>query len=54
MFNKNSLRTSLLFIGIILVALVVRMFTNEHELFVQSDNTSVQAAGVNCVQGENC
>lgn len=54
MKKNNAAKTSLLFLGIIAIALVVRMFTNEHELFVQSGDSVAPVAGVNCSQSTHC
>jgi hypothetical protein len=54
MLNNNTLQTSLMFLGIISLVLIVRMFTNENTLFVNSQDDLSQVAGVNCTQGTIC
>jgi len=49
--NKNAVRTSLIFLGIIFFVLMGRLFFNQHELLVISDQPT-QSANSSCV-GEN-
>ncbi len=51
MLNSNSFKTSLIFLGIIFIAILVRMFTSEHELLVKTPNQT-QTASTYCSQGE--
>ncbi len=53
MLNRNSFRTSLLFLGIILFAIVLRMFVVGDEVFVNNDPKN-EVANVNCVTTGNC
>ena len=47
MFNRNSFKTSLIFLGIIFFAVMLRMFLVEDSLFVKSESNT-EIANVVC------
>ena len=53
MLNNNAFKTSLIFLGIIFVTLVIRLLTGGHELLVKQD-TSYQSASSSCVRNNTC
>lgn len=52
MFNKNAFKTSLLFLGIILIAIVFRMFMSGHSLLVNNE-TDKQTVSTICSFGSS-
>ena len=50
MFNKNSFRTALLFLGMIFIVILIRMFAGGDILFVK-DSEEAQVASAPCVVG---
>jgi hypothetical protein len=52
--NHNAYKTTLIFLGIIFVGIILNLFLTEHELVVKNLD-SEQAASVNCLEDiENC
>jgi len=49
MFNNNTFKTSMIFLGIITVVVIFSMFVNRNELFVKQDSAN-QSANANCIQ----
>ena len=49
--KNNAVKTALMFLGIITLVLIGRLFLNEHELLVKQDNS--QIANSSCAQDES-
>ena len=52
MLNNNAYKTSLMFLGIIFSAIVLRMFLVEDKMFVQEEPTEL--ANIICIFNNNC
>ena len=53
MLNNNAFKTSLMFLGIIFTAIMVRMFLVGDTAFVQDDSSN-ELASITCILKNNC
>lgn len=53
MFNNNAFKTSIMFLLIIFVGIMVRMFLTQDELFVKKSSTQATAS-IACSTSEIC
>jgi len=53
MLNNNAYKTSLMFLGIIFIAIIIRMFLVQDQIFVQEDS-SIELANISCIFKSDC
>jgi len=54
MFNKNSFKTAMLFLGIIFLVIIIRMFAGGDILFVKDSNIDQVASSPCILENEIC
>ena len=52
--NKRFVKTSLIFLGIVVVGVMVRLYVTDTELFVSTDSTQTANTLEVCNSGEFC